>query len=181
MGSYSPPEFVTDKLMADIRDTILRPVLRRMVEIGAPYSGILYAGLMLTDAGPKVIEFNARMGDPEAQVVLPRITSDFLQLAAATAAGKLEEVHLEWTPQPAVGVVLASEGYPGDYPTGLEINGLNNLDYDVTAFHAGTRLDPEPTSTHPEPVEGRTPPKTPHHRWPRPNSHRARRRHGAGA
>ena len=142
MGSYSPPEFVTDKLMADIRDTIIRPVLRRMVEIGAPYSGILYAGLMLTDDGPKVIEFNSRMGDPEAQVVLPRITSDFLQLAAATAAGKLADVHLEWTPQPAVAVAIASEGYPGDYPTGLEITGLNTLDYDVPIFHAGTRLDP---------------------------------------
>ncbi len=150
MGSYSPPEFVTDKLMADIRDAIIRPVLRRMVEIGAPYSGILYVGLMLTADGPKVIEFNSRMGDPEAQVVLPRITSDFLQLATATAAGKLEDVHLEWTPQPAVGVVLASEGYPGDYPTGLEITGLNTLDYDAIAFHAGTRLTP----VHPEPVEG---------------------------
>ena len=153
MGSYSPPEFVTDKLMADIRDTIIRPVLRRMVELGVPYSGILYAGLILTDDGPKVIEFNSRMGDPEAQVVLPRITSDFLQLAAATAAGKLEEVYLEWTPQPAVGIAIASEGYPGDYPTGLEITGLNTLDYDAIAFHAGTRLAPSP-SVRPEPVEG---------------------------
>ena len=87
MGSYSPPEFVNDRLMTDIRDTIILPVLRRMVEIGAPYNGILYTGLMVTDDGPKVIEFNSRMGDPEAQVVLPRITSDFLQLATATAAG----------------------------------------------------------------------------------------------
>ncbi len=142
MGSYSPPEFVTDKLMADIRDTIIQPVLRRMVEIGAPYSGILYAGLMLTDDGPKVIEFNSRMGDPEAQVVLPRITSDFLQLATATAAGRLDDAHLAWTPQPAVGVAIASEGYPGDYPVGREITGLGFLDLDAMAFHAGTRIDP---------------------------------------
>ena len=142
MGSYSPPEFVTDRLMADIRDTIIRPVLRRMVEIGAPYSGILYAGLMITDNGPKVIEFNARMGDPEAQVVLPRITTDFLHLATATAAGKLDDVHLAWTAQPAVCIALASEGYPSDYPTGREITGLNMLDYDAAVFHAGTRVDP---------------------------------------
>ena len=142
MGSYSPPEFVTDKLMADIRDTIIQPVLRRMVEIGAPYSGILYAGLMLTDDGPKVIEFNSRMGDPEAQVVLPRITSDFLELATATAAGRLNDAHLAWTPQPAVGVAIASEGYPGDYPVGREITGLGFLDLDAMAFHAGTRIDP---------------------------------------
>ena len=148
MGSYSPPEFVTDKLMADIRDTIIQPVLRRMVELGAPYSGILYVGLMLTDDGPKVVEFNSRMGDPEAQVVLPRITSDFLQLAAATAASRLEDVHLEWTPQPAVGIAIASEGYPGDYPTGLEITGLNTLDYDTIAFHAGTQLDPATGNLH---------------------------------
>ena len=142
MGSYSPPEFVNDRLMADIRDTIIKPVLRRMVEIGAPFSGILYTGLMVTQDGPKVIEFNSRMGDPEAQVVLSRITSDFLQLATATAAGRLADAPLTWTERRAVGVVVASEGYPGDYPTGLEITGLNTLDYDVMTFHAGTRLDP---------------------------------------
>ncbi len=142
MGSYSPPEFVTDSLMADIRDTIFRPVLKRMVEIGAPYSGILYAGLMLTDDGPKVIEFNARMGDPEAQVVLPRLTTDFLQLATATAVGKLDGVSLTWTERPSVGIVLASSGYPGDYPVGLEISGLGRIDYDAFAFHAGTQLEP---------------------------------------
>ena len=143
MGSYSPPEFVTDKLLADIRDTVFRPVLHRMVELEAPYNGILYAGLMLTDDGPKVIEFNSRMGDPEAQVVIPRITSDFLQLAAATARGKLDEAALSWTDRPAVGVVVASEGYPGDYPVGREISANGIPDAGVRIFHAGTTREKE--------------------------------------
>ena len=142
MGSYSPPEFVTDRLMGDVRDTIILPVLRRMAELGAPYSGILYVGLMLTGDGPRVIEFNSRIGDPEAQVVLPRLTSDFLRLATATAAGKLEEASLTWTERPAVGVCLTPGGYPGDHPVGREITGLGFLDLDAMVFHAGTRIDP---------------------------------------
>ena len=143
MGSYSPPEFADDRLLTVIQDTVFRPVLRHMSRIGAPYSGILYAGLMLTDDGLKVLEFNCRMGDPEAQVVLPRITSDFLQLATATAAGAVDSLSLTWTERPGVAVVLASGGYPDtDYARGLEITGLSELDPDVMAFHAGTRLDP---------------------------------------
>ena len=141
MGSYSPPEFADAEMLERIRSDIFEPVLRRMTEIGSPYTGILYAGLMLTKDGLRVLEFNCRMGDPEAQVVLPRITSDFLTLAYATAAGKLGEADLTWTDNPGVGVVLASEGYPGSYPLGLEITGLDQLDPDVYAFHAGTKVD----------------------------------------
>ena len=141
MGSYSPPEFADAEMLDRIRTDVFEPILRHMVEIGAPYSGILYAGLMLTEDGLRVLEFNCRMGDPEAQVVLPRITSDFLALAYATATGTLDEAELTWTDKPSVGVVLASEGYPGNYPLGLEITGLDQLDPDVFAFHAGTKVD----------------------------------------
>ena len=141
MGSYSPPEFADAEMLDRIRSDIFEPVLRRMTEMGSPYTGILYAGLMLTKDGLRVLEFNCRMGDPEAQVVLPRITSDFLALAYATAAGKLGEADLTWTDNPSVGVVLASEGYPGSYPLGLEITGLDQLDPNVYAFHAGTKVD----------------------------------------
>ena len=141
MGSYSPPEFADAEMLDRIRSDVFEPVLRRMAEIGSPYTGILYAGLMLTKDGLRVLEFNCRMGDPEAQVVLPRITSDFLALAYATAAGALDQAELTWTDNPGVGVVLASEGYPGSYPLGLEITGLDQLDPDVFAFHAGTKID----------------------------------------
>ncbi len=141
MGSYSPPPFWDEELDARVRAEIMEPVAARMAEMGCPFQGILYGGLMLTEAGPKVIEFNCRMGDPEAQVVIPRLESDLLELALGAAEGNLSEMKVEWSGDSWVGVVLASEGYPGDYETGLEVSGLPEDSEERVVFHAGTVLD----------------------------------------
>ena len=140
MGSYSPPAFWDKELEALIRATIMEPVAAQMVKLGCPYRGVLYAGLMLTDNGPKVLEFNCRLGDPETQVVLPRLRSDLLDLAFSTVNGCLSSQRVEWSPDPWVGVVLASAGYPGSYDVGAEVSGLPFNSDDVVVFHAGTRL-----------------------------------------
>ena len=114
-----------------------------MARKDAPYSGVLYAGLILTEFGPKVLEFNARFGDPETQVILPLLRTDLLEAFAALAEGRLREVTPEWEEGAAVGVVLASGGYPGPYETGLPIAGLDAVDPDALVFHAGTRADPD--------------------------------------
>ena len=106
---------------------------------GCPYEGILYAGVMLTSEGPQVLEFNARFGDPETQVILPRLRTDLLEVVLAITKGTLDQIDVEWTNDSCVGVVMSSKGYPGDYPTGLPITGLSDLDADVLAFHAGTK------------------------------------------
>ena len=118
----------------------MEPVAARMAEMGCPFQGILYAGLMITDEGPKVIEFNCRMGDPEAQVVIPRLKSDLLELALRTAEGNLCEQTVEWSDDSWVGVVLASDGYPGEYETGFEVNGIPAHSDECLVFHAGTSL-----------------------------------------
>ena len=118
----------------------MEPVAAQMVKLGCPYRGVLYAGLMLTDNGPKVLEFNCRLGDPETQVVLPRLRSDLLDLAFSTVNGCLSSQRVEWSPDPWVGVVLASAGYPGSYDVGAEVSGLPFNSDDVVVFHAGTRL-----------------------------------------
>ena len=109
---------------------------------GAPFVGALYAGLALTSRGPRVIEFNARFGDPETQALLPRLLSDFGEVVMATCDGRAVGISLEWSPRPCVSVVLASEGYPGSYDTGIEIGGLETAEGsdDVVVFHAGTAL-----------------------------------------
>ena len=140
MGSYSPPAFWDDGLDERVRSEIMEPVAARLTEMGCPFQGILYAGLMLTDDGPKVIEFNCRMGDPEAQVVMPRLKSDLLELAWRAADGNLEGRTVEWTDDSWVGVVLASDGYPGRYETGFEIDGLPDESEECIVFHAGTAL-----------------------------------------
>ncbi len=140
MGSYSPPPFWDGDLEARVRAEIMEPVAARMVELGCPFLGILYAGLMITPDGPKVIEFNCRMGDPEAQVVFPRLESDLLELALSAADGNLSDQKVEWSDDSWVGVVLASEGYPSDYDTGFEISGLPEDSDDCVIFHAGTAL-----------------------------------------
>lgn len=143
MGSYSPPEFLHERDLRWIRERVLHPVVRQLSAEGRPYRGILYAGLMLPPKGePRVLEFNARMGDPETQAVLPRLESDLLSIAVAAASGSLEGVHMSWSRQACVAVVLASEGYPGEYRRGIPIYGLDELDESVLVFHAGTRLDP---------------------------------------
>jgi phosphoribosylamine--glycine ligase len=119
----------------------MAPTARALAREGCPYRGVLYGGLILTDDGPKVIEFNCRLGDPETQVLLPRLKTDLADVMIAAARGDLSGVKLDWDPQPCVGVVLSSGGYPGAYETGFEIDGLDVEQPDTVLFHAGTRLD----------------------------------------
>ena len=139
MGSYSPPGFFDSAMIARVRDTVLQPAVRALAQEGSPYSGVLYAGLMMTDEGPKVVEFNARFGDPETQVILPLLEGDLAQMMLAVAEGRLGEAEVAWRDGACVGVVMASGGYPGSYKTGLPISGLDGLDDDIIVFHAGTR------------------------------------------
>ncbi|HEX6780041.1 MAG TPA: phosphoribosylamine--glycine ligase [Ktedonobacterales bacterium] len=139
MGAYSPPGFVNERQTQQIIQTILQPTIDAMAKEGCPFIGVLYAGLMLTDDGPKVLEFNARLGDPETQVVLPCLQSDLLELLLAACEQRLAGMSITWQSQAASGVVLASNGYPESYQTGFPISGLDQLPPDMLAFHAGTR------------------------------------------
>ena len=142
MGSYSPTEVADERVMDAVGADIFAPVLRELAARGIEYRGVLYAGLMMTAHGPRVVEFNSRMGDPETQVVLPRLASDLLSIALAAASGGMHRIApMVWRPDACVGVVLASRGYPGAFPTGLPISGLDDVDEDVMVFHAGTRQD----------------------------------------
>jgi len=141
MGSYSPTPVMTPELIDLAVEKILVPTVHEMRKEGRPFRGVLYAGLMLTHQGPKVLEFNVRFGDPETQVILMRLKSDLGQILYAAAEGKLEEIPpLEWDPRPAVCVVMASAGYPGDYEKGRPIRGLDEAAKipDAKVFHAGT-------------------------------------------
>jgi phosphoribosylamine--glycine ligase len=143
MGAYSPAPVVTPEIMDEIVRRILVPTVHTMKVEGHPFNGVLYAGLMLTPAGPKVLEFNVRLGDPETQPVLMRLKSDLAHVLHLAAHGRLHELEsLEWDPRPAVCVVMASAGYPGDYRTGHPISGLENADRvpDAKVFHAGTAV-----------------------------------------
>ena len=142
MGSFAPPDFWTEELADEINRTIMAPAVAAMANRGTPYRGVLYAGLMLTGTGPKVLEFNCRLGDPETQVVLPRLVTDPLEVMSACLEGRLDRISITWGEQSYVGVVMASGGYPGGYATGLEITGLNLEDPDTIVFHAATRLAP---------------------------------------
>ncbi|MFN8635867.1 MAG: phosphoribosylamine--glycine ligase [Chloroflexota bacterium] len=139
MGAYSRPGFATPGLLARVRVEILEPVVRELARRGTPFVGALYAGLMVTPSGPKVIEFNCRFGDPETQVILPLLESDLLEALTAVAHGTLDPGTLRWSDDVACGVVVASGGYPGAYATGLPIDGLQDVPDDVLVFHAGTR------------------------------------------
>jgi phosphoribosylamine---glycine ligase len=148
MGAYSPPAGITPAMVEEIADMVLRPAVQELARRGHEYRGVLYGGLMLTAHGPRAIEFNARFGDPEAQVLLPRMASDLVPLLLAAAMGDLpERPHLEWDPRPAVGVVVASGGYPGTYETGFPIEGLGDVPPGVLMFHAGTRPGPSGLQT----------------------------------
>ncbi len=140
MGAYCPALVVTDELYAQIRDKIIIPTLDGMKHEGAPYKGILYAGLMITSEGPKVVEYNVRLGDPETQVVLPRLKSDLVNVMQACIDGHVLDYRLEWDERVAVCVVLVSEGYPGSYPKGkvIHIDASLKDNPDVLIFHAGT-------------------------------------------
>ncbi len=140
MGAYSQPAFATPELVARIEREILHPTVAALAAGGAPFRGLLYAGLMITRDGPKVVEFNCRFGDPETQVVVPRLDGDLLALCAAVAAGRLDTVPApRWTNDATCGVVIASGGYPGPYEKGAALSGLDMLDHDILAFHAGTQ------------------------------------------
>ena len=139
MGSYTPPEFWTAQLEDRVRREIVAPIVYALAENGTPYQGVLYAGLMITSQGPKVIEFNCRLGDPEAQVIIPMLKTDLMDAVLACINGKVDKLSLEWHEGACVGVVMASGGYPGEYSTGLQIGGLDDVDPDVQIFHSGTR------------------------------------------
>ena len=143
MGSYSPVPACPPQVADRILEGVLRPMVSELSARGTPFAGALYAGLALTSNGPRVIEFNARFGDPETQALIPRIASDLGEVCMATATGRLDEVRIEWSPQACVTVVLASGGYPGPHRTGFEITGVdeaNSLE-GVEVFHAGTALE----------------------------------------
>ncbi|MDA1188988.1 MAG: phosphoribosylamine--glycine ligase [Chloroflexi bacterium] len=140
MGSFSPPSKWNAELEARVRREIMEPTVKALAKDKSSYRGVLYAGLMLTDKGPYVLEFNARMGDPETQAVLPRLKSDLLQIMLDTARGDIANTRIEWDQRSCVAVVLASGGYPGHYIINQAISGLDAVDDDVTVFHAGTRV-----------------------------------------
>jgi phosphoribosylamine--glycine ligase len=140
MGAYSPAPIVTDKIMSQIIREVFVPTIDGMNRNDTPYKGVLYAGMMLTQGGPRVLEYNARFGDPETQPILMRMKSDLLSVLVAVCRGTLDEVSIEWDPRPAVCVVMASGGYPGNYEKGKVITGLDEAAKlkDVMVFHAGT-------------------------------------------
>ncbi|MFT7642080.1 MAG: phosphoribosylamine--glycine ligase [Pirellulaceae bacterium] len=143
MGAYCPTPVVTDEMMAEIEEHVLVPTVHALKRSRNPFSGVLYAGLMMTAQGPKVLEYNARFGDPECQPTLMRLQTDLLDILEATVDTRLDEIEpLRFDPRPAVCVVMASEGYPGRYEKGHEIRGLENADKleDVKVFHAGTKM-----------------------------------------
>ena len=143
MGAYCPTPIVDEELMAKIESDFLVPVVHAMKRARRPFKGVLYAGLMLTAAGPKVLEFNVRFGDPECQPLLMRLKTDLVDVLEAAVDGKLAELgSLEWDERPSICVVMASEGYPGDYEKGRTITGLDSADAleDVKVFHAGTTI-----------------------------------------
>ena len=143
MGAYSPTPVVTDAVLRQIEKDILVPAVDGLVREGIEYKGVLYAGLMLTTSGPRVLEFNCRFGDPETQPLMMRLKSDLVEVMLAVAEGRLDQVTLKWDPRPALCVVATSRGYPGKYPSGLEITGIEKADSipDVKVFQAGTRAD----------------------------------------
>jgi len=145
MGAYSPPQGVDDALVKEVVDRVMRPAVAELAASGNEFRGVLYAGLMLTDKGIRTLEFNARFGDPEAQVVLPRLRSDFVALALAAARGGLAaHPDLRWSEQACVGVVVASGNYPDDagMTMGQRIGGLADMPRGVLIFHAGTKFVP---------------------------------------
>ena len=145
MGAYSPPLWLDEPLEALIHETITEAAIDAMRQEGSPYRGVLYPGLMITSEGPRVLEFNCRFGDPETQVLLPRLKSDLLDTCWAVANKRLSEAEIEWSTDACIGVVVASSGYPGEYGTGFSIAGLNSVEPGVLVFHAGTTRDEDGT------------------------------------
>jgi phosphoribosylamine--glycine ligase len=142
MGAYSPAPIVTPAMAGRVMDEIIQPTLKAMADMGCPYRGVLYAGLMITETGPKLIEYNARFGDPECQVLMARLKSDILPGLVASAEGGLRHFDLRWHDDAALTVVMAANGYPGKYDQGSEIRGIDAAEKidGVTVFHAGTAM-----------------------------------------
>jgi len=149
MGAYSPAPVMTKELEEEALSTILLPAIEAMEKEGRPYKGVLYAGLMITNKGPKVLEFNARFGDPETQPILTRLTTDLVPVMLAAIKGELDGINLEWDSRPSVCVVMAAKGYPGNYEKGHAILGLDEAEKteDAFIFHAGTKIKDNKTIT----------------------------------
>ena len=149
MGAYSPTPVITDEVLRQVEREILVPAVDGLNREGIDYRGVLYAGLMVTQHGAKVLEFNCRFGDPETQPLMMRLQSDLLEVMLAVAEGRLDKVELKWDPRPALCVVAASGGYPGKYPTGLPITGIPDADAmrDVKVFQGGTKSQGKQTVT----------------------------------
>lgn len=143
MGAYSPCPFVSDEKLAEIVELVIRPMVDGLRKEGTPYRGLLYAGVMMTKAGPFVLEYNCRFGDPEAQAVLPRLKSDLLPVLAEIASGALTTQGLEWHEKACLAIVVASGGYPGFYHKGFSVRGLESVNHqeDAFVFHAGTAFN----------------------------------------
>ncbi len=139
MGAYAPAPVVTPKLFEEIKNRIFYPIITTLNKRNSSFIGCLYAGLIITDEGPKVIEFNCRFGDPETQVVLPIIKGDFLHLLYTAASGKIDKASVDYNGGSSVCVVAASKGYPDSFESGFEITGLNELSTDIKVYHAGTK------------------------------------------
>jgi phosphoribosylamine--glycine ligase len=144
MGAYSPPFFYDDKLGQKILAKIVEPTIKAMEKEKRPYKSILYSGLMIENLEPRVLEFNARFGDPECQVTIPRLKSDLMEIIFGVINGNLKDTKAEWSEESCVGVVMASSGYPGNYKTGFPISGLEKVDKDILVFHAGTKVGDKP-------------------------------------
>ncbi len=143
MGAYSPTAIMNEELERMIDAAIIEPTIRGMQKEGAPFKGVLYAGLMITVAGPYVLEYNVRFGDPETQVVLPRMKNDLVEVMLASCEEKIDKINLSWDKRHCVCVVMSAGGYPGKYETGKEISGLEELvkEKDIFVFHAGTKKE----------------------------------------
>ncbi len=139
MGAYSPPGWLDPATEEWIAEHVTRATVQAMLEEGRPYRGVLYPGILVTDKGPQVLEYNCRFGDPETQVLLPRLKTDLLEVLLAVVNNRLEGTLVEWSDEACVAVAMASGGYPGSYETGFPIEGLDEVDPDVQVFHAGTK------------------------------------------
>jgi len=150
MGAYSPAPIMTPAMEARVMDEIVRPTVRALARMGAPYKGVLFAGLMITDQGPQLVEYNVRFGDPECQVLMLRLKSDLLPALLAARDGQLKNFDLRWTDDVALTVVMAAKGYPGPYEKGSAIGGLEAAAQveGVEIFHAGTRADGDRVVAH---------------------------------
>jgi len=137
MGSYSPPGFFDQAMTGQVVENIIKPIVAAMHREGSPYKGVLYTGIIMTQQGPRVLEFNARFGDPETQVILPRLESDLVEIMLSVIEGKLDRMKIAWSSDACAGVVMSSGGYPGDYRTGFPITISDRLEKDVNVFYAG--------------------------------------------